>query len=43
MQYLVWAEGDRLKTDPAFGASRIIIIIFACVAKYVVEALQQAL
>ena len=42
-QYLVLAEGGHLKTDPAFGASRIIISIFACVAKSVVEALQKAL
>ena len=42
-QYLVLAEAGHLKTDPAFGASRITIIIFACVAKYVVEEQQQAL
>ena len=42
-QCTVRTEGGHLKTDPAFGASRIIIIIFACVAKCVVEALQKAL
>ena len=42
-QYPVLAEVGHLKTDPAFGASRVIISIFACVAKSVVEVLQGAL
>ena len=41
-QYPAWAEGGHPKTDPAFGASRIIITIFACVPKSVVEVLQGA-